>query len=353
MKDLDKIKQMQKEGKINPQQAELLLSALKESEERKVKVFQQIKEQKQERQNKAWGFIGVWLVVALVAGGAILYLANVGGQSRDIRKAMSDMNEASIQMGEAKYQSAADLLKKAIKKAPHYAPVHVLLGASYLGMLDVTKDENYREAAHKAFAQAKIEATRQKGGKNMNGTATLFFVMFLILTVGLVGGFLAVLYNVLVKKEESVNESWAQIGTLFRRKTDLVPALLEVVKNYSDHEQGTLRGVINARQQAVVVTDKLDGKARGVPDVEAAYHTLEAGLGKVSALAEQYPDLKANVHYKTMQDELRDTEDQLTSARKRYNRSVRSYNAALKVFPFNLMAAMFAFQPKGYFADNN
>jgi LemA protein len=355
MTDIEKIQQLQDQGKINPEQAALLLAAVKESEERKEIIFCQVATKKQERQNKAWGFVSIWFVVILLSMSVLLYTFKTPVVNRDVSKALRNFNEASIYLGEIKYQKAMEVIKKGIEKAPDLSIGYSLLGTAYLGFLEMTGEANYRQEAHRAFNEAKTKALLEKEGGKMNGTATLFLVIFMILVVSLIGLLFSVLYNLLIKREERVNESWAQIGTLLRRKTDLIPALLEVVKNYSGHEQNTLQGVINARNNAEKHSEKIAGIAESdenkLKDIETAYNALGAGIGTISGLAEQYPDLKADIHYKTMQEELRNTEDQLTFVRQRYNRAVRSYNASLKIFPYNLMAKMFDFQPKVYFSE--
>jgi LemA protein len=356
MQDREKIKQLLKDGKINSDQAEMLVAALRESEGRKEKIFRQVVEQRQVRQKKAWGFIGVWFLLFLVAASVLLLTLSHGRLNRDTTRAMRHFDEAAVFLGEGNYEAAVTANLKGVKKAPHFAVGYSALGAAYLGFYETTKEDQYRNEAQKAFQMAKKAAALQGEGKPMNNTAVLFLIIFIVLSLAVVSSFLLALYNMLIKREEWTNESWAQVGTLYQRKVDLIPALLEVVKKYSAHEQATLEGVIRARSHAVELNEKMAGLAEDreekLKDIEEAQVMLNAGLGKISALSEQYPNLKADVHYQTMQNELRETENLLAKARERYNRNVRAYNTALKVFPYNLLAVWFAFQPKVYFTES-
>ena len=190
----------------------------------------------------------------------------------------------------------------------------------------------------------------------MNGTAIFFFMIFVVLLLGIISTVLLVMYNLLVRREERVNESWAQVEAMCQRKVDLIPALLEVVNNYCQHEQDTLQGVIRARAQSEQLVEELSGLTavsdENLQTLAKAQAQLAAGLGQVHALGERYPDLKANVHYQTMQAQLQETEDAVTGARQWYNRCVRSYNGGLKTFPYNVLAGAFKFQPRAYFAEN-
>lgn len=182
----------------------------------------------------------------------------------------------------------------------------------------------------------------------MNHAARVFLFIFLLLVVSVTGVVLLLMYNVLVKREERVAEAWAQIGTLYQRKLDLIPALLEVVKDFARHEKETLQNVITARQQAYEIADAPVGPGSSAGADVTAPKNLDLGLTKIQVLAEQYPDLKANVHYSTMQEELTEAEDGIARAKQTYNHRVQVYNAGLRLFPLNLMAAAFTFQPKEY-----
>ena len=159
-----------------------------------------------------------------------------------------------------------------------------------------------------------------------------------LLLVGVVVG----LYNGLVRVKNAVDESWADIDTELRRRYDLIPNLIETVKGYAAHEKETLQRVIEARNVAVA--------NHGSPASQAQDENLLVGsLRQLFALAESYPDLKANQNFLNLQSELANTEDRLQRSRRFYNANVRDLNNRLEVFPSNMVAQMFAFQPREYF----
>ena len=159
-----------------------------------------------------------------------------------------------------------------------------------------------------------------------------------ILLFGLVG-----LYNGLVRLRNQVKNAWAQIDVQLKRRYDLIPNLLETVKGYAKHERETLEAVTNARnlaQQASSAGAGERGKAEGV---------LGAALGRLLAVAEAYPDLKANQNFLALQEELTSTENKISFSRQYYNDSVLRLNTKTEVFPSNIIAGMFGFKADEYF----
>ena len=148
-------------------------------------------------------------------------------------------------------------------------------------------------------------------------------------------------YNGLVKLRNMVKDQWAQIDVLLKRRADLIPNLVETVKGYAKHESETLEAVINARNKAVSATTTEDEiKANG---------ELTGALSKLFALAESYPDLKANTNFLDLQNNLKETEDKIAYARQFYNDAVLKYKNKLEMFPSNLVAGMFGFKPEPFF----
>lgn len=168
-------------------------------------------------------------------------------------------------------------------------------------------------------------------------------VLGVIVGVGLlVIGIIAGMYNGLVRVKNAVDESWADIDTELRRRYDLIPNLIETVKGYAKHEREVLERVIQARNTAVA--------NHGSPASQAHdENTLVSSLRQLFALAENYPDLKANQNFLQLQQELANTEDRLQRSRRFYNANVRDLNNRLEVFPSNIIAQMFAFRPREYF----
>ncbi|MBR7801513.1 LemA family protein [Undibacterium fentianense] len=174
--------------------------------------------------------------------------------------------------------------------------------------------------------------------------------MSLIIFLAIIGGiiFWAIsTYNGLVSSKNQFKNSFAQIDVQLKRRYDLIPNLVEVAKGYMKHERETLEAVIAARNQAVTA----NAKAAVDPSDSAAVHQLSnaegalaSSLGKMFALSEAYPDLKANENMLQLTEELTSTENKISFARQAYNDSVMSYNTACEQFPGNIFAGMFGFK---------
>ncbi len=149
------------------------------------------------------------------------------------------------------------------------------------------------------------------------------------------------LYNRLVAIRNQVGNAWKQIDVQLKRRHDLIPNLVEVVKDYMSYEQETLRQVIEARNQAV--------KATSPAAAMQAENVLSGAMGRLFAVMEAYPDLKANQNVGRLMEELAGTENKISFARQFYNDSVMSLNNMVQSFPSNLIAGMFSFQPGTYF----
>lgn len=165
-------------------------------------------------------------------------------------------------------------------------------------------------------------------------------IVILIIVVLVVAALIFV-YNRLVRLRNRTEAAWSQIDVQLKRRYDLIPNLVETVKGYAAHERQTLEAVIEARQQAVA--------ARGVEEQAQAENLLTGALRQLFALAEAYPDLKANENFLALQEELTGTESRIAFARQFYNEQVLAYDNALETFPSNLVAASFNFKPEVYF----
>ena len=149
-------------------------------------------------------------------------------------------------------------------------------------------------------------------------------------------------YNRFITHKNRADEAWADIEVQLKRRYDLIPNLVNTVKGYATHESGTLEKVIAARNSAM--------QSSGTSSAHAeAENALSGALKSVFALAESYPDLKANTNFLELQRELSDTENKIQSARRFYNGNVRDYNTMLQVFPSNVIANMFKFDKKEFF----
>jgi len=166
-------------------------------------------------------------------------------------------------------------------------------------------------------------------------------LIIVIALVVLVLIWLAGTYNSLVSLRNKVRDQWAQIDVLLKRRSDLIPNLVETVKGYAKHEEGTLEAVIAARNKVVAAPSK---------EAEMEAHgELTGALTKLFALSEAYPDLKANQNFMDLQNNLKDTEDKISYARQFYNDSVMKYQNKIEMFPTNIVAGMFGFKPEKFF----
>jgi len=157
-------------------------------------------------------------------------------------------------------------------------------------------------------------------------------------------------YNSLVRAEEGVSKAWADVESTYQRRADLIPNLVETVKGYASHEQEVLQGVVEARAQVGQVTLSAEGLTpEAIQRFQEAQQGLSGALSRLFAVAEAYPDLKANQNFLDLQTQLEGTENRINVARSRFNEAARAYNTAIRSFPNNLFAATFGFQAKPYF----
>ena len=154
-------------------------------------------------------------------------------------------------------------------------------------------------------------------------------------------GFIVATYNGLVTLRNRVEEAWSDITVQLKRRTDLIPNLVNSVKGYATHEKEVFEKVTEARSAIM--------DAKGVKDTAEAENILEGALKSLFAVAEAYPDLKANQNFMQLQQELVDTEDKIQASRRFYNGGVRDLNTKIQTFPANIVAGMFNFQAKEFF----
>ena len=158
-------------------------------------------------------------------------------------------------------------------------------------------------------------------------------------------------YNGLVQLEEKVSSAWAQVESVYQRRLDLIPNLVETVKGYAAHESQTLEAVIAARAKATSVN--LPASAASDPAQFAKFQEsqtqLSGALGRLMVVAEQYPDLKANQNFLELQAQLEGTENRIAVERMRFNEVAREFNTKLRQFPTNILGGLFGFKTKEYF----
>ncbi|MBR3353549.1 LemA family protein [Candidatus Saccharibacteria bacterium] len=170
------------------------------------------------------------------------------------------------------------------------------------------------------------------------GIVLLIVVVVIIAIVGLIAG----IYNSLVQLDERVNEAWSDITVQLKYRADLIPNVLETVKGYAKHEKETFQMVTEARTAAM--------GAKTVKQAAEAEKEMQTALGRIFAIAESYPELKANQNFVKMQEQLQDVEDKIQAARRFYNAGAKELNTKIKTFPTNLINNMIGhFKRRDYF----
>ena len=157
-------------------------------------------------------------------------------------------------------------------------------------------------------------------------------------------------YNGLVSKEEGVNQAWANVESAYQRRSDLIPNLVNTVKGYAEHESETLQAVTDARAKATSLN--ID-PTTATPEQVAAYMEAQQGvgsaLGRLIAVSESYPELKANENFRDLQAQLEGTENRIKVERDRYNEAVKTFNVQIRRFPTNILASIFGFEKRSMF----
>ncbi|MBO7197980.1 MAG: LemA family protein [Tidjanibacter sp.] len=157
-------------------------------------------------------------------------------------------------------------------------------------------------------------------------------------------------YNSLISRSEQVDNSWSQVENQYQRRLDLIPNLVNTVKGYAAHEQQTLQEVVDARAKATQLTLNAENLTpEKLAEFQEAQNAVGSALGRLMAIGEAYPDLKASNNFMELQAQLEGTENRITVARKDFNDAVRSYNLKIKRFPSSLVASLFGFEAKSYF----
>lgn len=157
-------------------------------------------------------------------------------------------------------------------------------------------------------------------------------------------------YNGMVTAEEGVESAWSQVENVYQRRMDLIPNLVNTVKGYASHEAETLEGIVNARSKATQVTvDPENLTPEELQKFNEAQGELSGALGKLLAITEAYPDLKANQNFLELQAQLEGTENRIATERKKFNEVAMGYNTLIRRFPKSIIASIFGFEKKGYF----
>ncbi len=176
------------------------------------------------------------------------------------------------------------------------------------------------------------------------------FGIIILIVIGILIAMAIGIYNTLVKMRMRVDEAWSDIDVQLKRRYDLIPNLVETVKGYAKHESETLENVMAARSKATAINiDANSATAENMAALATAQQGLSGALGKLFAVAENYPDLKANQNFLQLQNDLTDTEDKIQASRRFYNGTVRDYNTKVETVPSNIIASIFNFTKREFF----
>ena len=182
----------------------------------------------------------------------------------------------------------------------------------------------------------------------MKKSTIIILVVLGVLVIWAIAG-----YNSLVSADEAVSTAWSNVENQYQRRADLIPNLVNTVKGYAAHEQETLNAVTEARTRATQITVSADELTpEKLQEYQAAQGEVGAALGRLLAITEAYPDLKANENFLELQAQLEGTENRISVERRNFNDAARQYNTSRRSFPNNLLAGMFGFEERPYFASN-
>ena len=182
----------------------------------------------------------------------------------------------------------------------------------------------------------------------MKKSTIIILVVLGVLVIWAIAG-----YNSLVSADEAVSTAWSNVENQYQRRADLIPNLVNTVKGYAAHEQETLNAVTEARTRATQITVSADELTpEKLQEYQAAQGEVGAALGRLLAITEAYPELKANENFLELQAQLEGTENRISVERRNFNDAARQYNTSRRSFPNNLLAGMFGFEERPYFASN-
>jgi LemA protein len=180
---------------------------------------------------------------------------------------------------------------------------------------------------------------------NMKKSTIIILAVIAVVAVWAVTG-----YNRLVKADEAVSTAWSNVENQYQRRADLIPNLVNTVKGYAAHEKETLDAVVAARTRATqVAVDAENLTPEMLQEYQKAQNEVGTALGRLIAIAEAYPDLKANANFLELQAQLEGTENRISVERRNFNEVAKKYNTSIRTFPRNMLAGMFGFEKRPYF----
>ena len=340
----DEIRRLIRGGKVSEEEGGHLLDAFETLDARDRVIREELAAARSRRPGVGMGGI-LSLGVACIALGALIHSAVVIPTQRSERAMRSRILASPIGQDPT---VSIDQLEHRTRQSGS-ADDYWLLAGAY--------EQRYQQSGsaidRQRAAEAQARAERLERRITMRGSTSIFGMVFVLVVVTGVVIWIMLMYNGLAKSDERVNERWAQVEAVLQRRLDLIPQLAETVKGYAAHERDTLLAVTEARAKALGVLQAAGGSApkgpKAIAELNQAQQAIASGVQKLLALAEQYPDLKASANFVTLQDQLEGTENRISVERQRYNDGVRDYNARLRIFPSNVIAGMFGFEPRQYF----
>ena len=184
----------------------------------------------------------------------------------------------------------------------------------------------------------------------MNMKKSTIIILAVIAVVAVVAVWAVTGYNRLVKADEAVSTAWSNVENQYQRRADLIPNLVNTVKGYAAHEKETLDAVVAARTRATqVAVDAENLTPEMLQEYQKAQNEVGTALGRLIAIAEAYPDLKANANFLELQAQLEGTENRISVERRNFNEVAKKYNTSIRTFPRNMLAGMFGFEKRPYF----
>ena len=341
----EKIRQLMAEGKISEEEGLRLIEAYVTAEARDRVVREELKRMNTRRRGAgAWAAVNLGLLV--VALGVLLAGTVIIPSIR--QRPADDLDRVAEQLLGQDLDLVIERLEARLRK-PGTASDYRLLGMAYEARYERTRAESDRARAAAALARA----DRLERRMAMRGNSGLFGLVFILVVVTGIALWIMLMYNGLARRDERVDERWAQVEAMLQRRLDLIPGLVEVVRGYAAHERETFLAVTEARARMLGVLGAAEGGAprspQTVEELGAAQAQLSGALGRLLAIVESYPDLKASTNFVTLQDQLEGTENRIAVERQRYNDAVRLYNARLRTFPSNVVGGMFGYEQREYY----
>lgn len=180
---------------------------------------------------------------------------------------------------------------------------------------------------------------------------SLWILLIVVAVIVFIYSFFSGTYNSMVELRNEADKAWSHVQTQYQRRSDLIPNLVSTVKGYASHEAQTLEGVVEARSKATQMTLKFDDISNEtLSKFQQSQGEISQALGRLLAVTESYPDLKANQSFIALQDDLTGTENRIAVSRRDFNEAIQKYNTYIQKFPNNILAGMFSFTPKDLFA---